>query len=43
MESNSKPGLIQVPEETYEMIKDLFLFEERGEIDVKGIFIFIHF
>lgn len=36
MESHGLPGEIQVSEETYELLRDNFSFEERGEIDVKG-------
>jgi PAS domain S-box-containing protein len=36
MESSGEPGKIQVTETTYEILKDQFLFEERGEIEVKG-------
>jgi adenylate cyclase len=36
MESHGLPGEIQVSEQTFEMLKNLFSFEERGEIDVKG-------
>ena len=36
MESHGLPREIQVSEETYELLKDSFTFEERGEIDVKG-------
>ena len=36
MESHGLPGEIQVTEQTYELLKDSFVFEERGEIDVKG-------
>ena len=36
MESHGLPGEIQVSEQTYELLKDSFAFEERGEIDVKG-------
>ena len=36
MESSGVPGNIQVSSTTYEMLKDKFLFEERGAIAVKG-------
>jgi len=36
MESLSEPMKITVSERTYELIKDEFSFEERGEMDVKG-------
>lgn len=36
MESNSKPGKINVSENTYALIKDLFECEYRGEIEVKN-------
>ncbi len=36
MESHSAPGSIQVTEDTYARLKDAYLFESRGEIDVKG-------
>ncbi|MCW6036632.1 PAS domain S-box protein [Spirulina subsalsa FACHB-351] len=36
MESQGKPGQIQVTKETYERLKDRYLFAERGAIDVKG-------
>ncbi|MBU2514200.1 adenylate/guanylate cyclase domain-containing protein [bacterium] len=36
MESHGIPGEIQVSEQTYELLKDTHVFEERGEIDVKG-------
>lgn len=36
MESSGKPGQIQVTRETYEKLKDLFSFENRGVIQVKG-------
>jgi len=37
MESNAKPGTIQVNDECYEKVKYLFNFEEKREIEVKGI------
>ncbi|QDU61150.1 Adenylate cyclase [Planctomycetes bacterium Pan216] len=36
MESHGIPGSVQVSESTYELIKDRFSFEDRGEIKVKG-------
>jgi class 3 adenylate cyclase len=36
MESTGLPGRIQVSEATYELLRDLFDFEERGPIEVKG-------
>ena len=36
MESQGVPGKIQVTTATYERLQDKYLFEERGEIDVKG-------
>lgn len=36
MESHGLPGQIQVTDTTYEILKDKFVFEERGIIDVKG-------
>jgi len=36
MESSGKPGAIQVSSATYELLKDKFIFEKRGEIEVKG-------
>lgn len=36
MESHGIPGAIQVSRATYERLKDKYLFEERGTIDVKG-------
>lgn len=36
MESHGLPNEIQVSEQTYELLKDSFSFEERGQIDVKG-------
>ena len=37
MESHGLPGQIQVTETTYQLIKDKFLFKERGLIEVKGL------
>ena len=36
MESNSKPGRINVSENTYQLIKDTYDCEYRGEIEVKN-------
>ena len=36
MESNGLPGKIQVTAATYERVKEQFVFEERGNIAVKG-------
>ncbi|WP_293128232.1 adenylate/guanylate cyclase domain-containing protein [Microcoleus sp. bin38.metabat.b11b12b14.051] len=36
MESNGLPGKIQVTAPTYERLKEQFVFEERGQIPVKG-------
>jgi guanylate cyclase len=36
MESHGEPGKIQVSGDSYEILKDEFIFEPRGTIDVKG-------
>lgn len=36
MESTDVEGRIQVPQDVYERINDSYLFEERGEVEVKG-------
>ncbi len=36
MESHGEPGKIQVTEATYELLKDRFVCEPRGTIEVKG-------
>ncbi|MGW0162420.1 adenylate/guanylate cyclase domain-containing protein [Mycobacterium sp. NPDC003323] len=36
MESTDEEGRIQVPQDVYERINDAYLFEERGEVAVKG-------
>jgi len=36
MESHGLPGRIQVSQATYELLKDQYQFEARGEIEVKG-------
>jgi class 3 adenylate cyclase len=37
MESHSLPRRIQVSEAFRDLTKDVFLFEERGTTDIKGI------
>nr|CRL78721.1 membrane-anchored adenylyl cyclase Cya [Mycolicibacter nonchromogenicus] len=36
MESTGVPNRIQVPQEVHDRLRDDFVFEERGDIDVKG-------
>lgn len=36
MESTDPLGKIQVPQDVYERLRNDFVFEERGEVDVKG-------
>jgi class 3 adenylate cyclase len=36
MESHSEPGKIHVSPDVYAVLKDTFIFEERGEVEVKG-------
>jgi class 3 adenylate cyclase len=36
MESQGVPGGIQVTQATYEQLKDKYVFQERGAIEVKG-------
>jgi adenylate cyclase len=36
METTDVEGRIQVPQDVYERLNHAFLFEERGEVDVKG-------
>jgi adenylate cyclase len=36
MESTSAVGRIQVPQQVYQRLRDRFVFEERGDVDVKG-------
>ncbi|MBW2514816.1 MAG: adenylate/guanylate cyclase domain-containing protein, partial [Deltaproteobacteria bacterium] len=36
MESHGVAGKIQVSQETYHCLRDVYLFEERGVIQVKG-------
>jgi class 3 adenylate cyclase len=36
MESTGSPGSVQVSHETYLRIRSMYVFEDRGEIDVKG-------
>lgn len=37
LQSEGLPGRIQVSESTYDLLKDQFLFEQRGTIEAKGI------
>ena len=37
MESSGEPGRIHVTREVHTRLQDAFLFEERGEIEVKGM------
>jgi class 3 adenylate cyclase len=37
METHGASGAIHVTEATYERLKHRFRFEERGEVDIKGI------
>jgi len=36
MESTDSAGRIQVPEDVYQRLKDDFVLQERGRIEVKG-------
>ena len=36
METTDVEGRIQVPQDVYERLQKQFVFEERGDIDVKG-------
>ena len=36
MESHGTPGRVQVTRATYELLRDDFLFEPRGRLDIKG-------
>jgi adenylate cyclase len=36
MESTVAVGRIQVPQPAYERLRDHFVFEERGDVEVKG-------
>ncbi|MGH3562993.1 MAG: adenylate/guanylate cyclase domain-containing protein, partial [Mycobacterium sp.] len=36
MESTDREGRIQVPQDVYERLKSDFVFEERGDVEVKG-------
>jgi adenylate cyclase len=36
MESTDQAGCIQVPQNVYERLRDEFVFEERGDVDIKG-------
>lgn len=37
LESGGVPGKIQVSEQSYNLLKDRYRFEERGDIDLKGV------
>jgi class 3 adenylate cyclase len=37
MESHGMPGRIQVSETFRELTKDMFAFEERGPMEIKGV------
>jgi guanylate cyclase 2F len=36
MESTGVPGRVQISRQTYERVHDMFVFEERGFVEVKG-------
>jgi len=36
METTDVEGRIQVPQDVYERLKHGFVFEERGDVDIKG-------
>ena len=36
MQSTASAGRIQVPHDVYERLKNDFVFEERGDVDIKG-------
>ena len=36
MESTGEPGRVQVTQMMYDLLKDDYCFEKRGELDVKG-------
>jgi adenylate cyclase len=36
MESTGVEGRVQVPDEVYERLKDTFIFEPRGDVEIKG-------
>ena len=36
MESHGCPGKIQVTQVVYDLLKDNYLFEDRGELEIKG-------
>ncbi|MDJ1182887.1 adenylate/guanylate cyclase domain-containing protein [Roseofilum casamattae] len=36
MESQGKPGRIQVTQDTYELLRNNYYFQERGKINIKG-------
>jgi guanylate cyclase len=37
MESHGLPGQIQITQATYELLKDEFVCEPRGKVEVKGV------
>jgi hypothetical protein len=37
MESHGIPGKIQITKETYDLIKQKFIFDKRDKIEVKGM------
>ncbi len=37
LESGGVPGKIQVSEQSYKILKDKYRFEERGEVELKGV------
>ena len=36
MESHGEPGRVQISEATFELVRDEFACEARGDIDIKG-------
>ena len=36
MEANGEPGRVQVTDEFANLLRDRFIFEPRGEIEIKG-------
>ena len=36
MESSSEPGMINVSGITYDLVKDIYDFDYRGKVDIKG-------
>jgi adenylate cyclase len=36
METTGVPGKIQVAQKTYEQLRTMFVFESRGQIEIKG-------